>query len=453
MVAIGVELLFPVLFLAALAAIARATLGSWLAPGAFFPLFWTGLFVLCLGVNQYYPMWAPALWWINFSLLLFYLGSLGGKLRRKSLSEPQGERVPLDLPHLQRVTVICSVVGILYILFRERYAPDLLDKPPSWYQIFLGVLYAAPLFGGILFADQTSWRARAIALFSLLPAMFYAVASLGRSQLVLGIFFWAAAYWGTRTYRSHGKVRLLSFQMAALGVLFLIFAYVVGAVLGRLRDVGQLPLDERLASYGDVLHQADLGRDLEAFRGSVFGHPYSFSYYLNRTIDFPPTPRLGAYVFAGPLDLLGIVQRAPFENFTLDSGVESNVYTLFRPPIEDFGLLGSFVSFLVAGVIAGVSYSRIESGDIRWLPVMTMFYPHVMVVGGLFFVYNSFVLAYVLLAAYLIVLNRRRGHRTAWVAPRNSIHPAPHSAAARRGSSGSDSATYSAGGSECVPQS
>jgi len=450
---IGVELLFPVLFLAAVAAIARATLGSFLAPGAFFALFWTGLCVLCLGVNQYYPIWAPALWWINLSLLLFYLGSLAGKLRRSSLSEPQGERAPLELPHLKRVTVICSVVGIIYILFRERYAPDLLDKPPSWYQIFLGALYAAPLFGGILFADQTSWRARTIALLSLLPAMFYAVTSLGRSQMVLGIFFWAAAYWGTRTYRAHGKVRLLNLQMAALAVLFLIFAYVVGAVLGRLRDVGHLPLQERLASYGNVLQRADLERDLESFRGSVFGHPYSFSYYLNRTIDFPPTPRLGAYVFAGPLDLLGIVERIPFENFTLDSGVESNVYTLFRPPIEDFGLVGSFLSFFVAGVIAGVSYSRIVSGDFRWLPVMTMFYPHVMVVGGLFFVYNSFLLAYLFLAGYLIIACRRRAHQSAPVAPRISIGPAPDLGAAGRVPAGTDSRTYSAGGSKCVPQS
>jgi hypothetical protein len=419
-----VDLVFPVLFLAALAAVARATLGSWLAPGAFFPLFWTGLFVLSLGANDYYPLWAPALWWIDFSLLLFYLGGLAGKLRMRAAAEQPRRSTTFQLPQLERVVILCSVIGILYPFFRERYAPDLMDTPPSWYQIFLGMLYAAPLFGGVLFAEQTSRRAKAISLFSLVPALFYALASMGRSQLVLGIFFWAASYWGTKIYRCQGKVRLINPQMAMLALVFLVCAYVIGAVLGRLRDVGHLPLSERLASYSDVLERAELGRDLENFRGSVFGHPYAFSYYLNRTIDFPPTPRLGGYLFAGPLDLLGIQERTPFENFALDTGVQSNVYTLFRPPIEDFGLIGSFVSFLFAGLIAGFAYSGIATGNIRWLPILTMFYPHVMVVGGLFFAYNSFTLAHCLLAAYLLwAVGRSRESRRSSPVFSNSMAP------------------------------
>lgn len=405
---IAIDLIFPVLFLAGLAGLARVTLGSWLAPGAFFPLFWTGLCALCLAVNEYYPMWAPALWWIDLSLLLFYVGSLGGKLWIRPAAQPPGQSQSLHLHRLEAAVILCSVVGVLYTLFRERYAPNLLDKPPSWYQIFLGMLYAAPLFGGILFADQPSPRAKTISLLSLVPPLFYALASLGRSQFLLGIFFWAASYWGTRTYRSRGRVSLLNLQMAALALLFLLVCYVVGTILGRLRDVAHLPLAERLGSYYEVLEQADLGRDLEKFRGSVFGHPYSFSYYLNRTIDFPPSPRLGAYAFAGPLDLLGIVERTPFENFVLDAGVDSNVYTLFRPPVEDFGLIGSFVSFLIAGLIAGFAYSNIAAGDIRWLPILTLFYPHVMVVGGLFFAYNSFTLAQCLLGGYLLFVAKRR---------------------------------------------
>ena len=421
---IDVDIVFPILFLAALAAVARATLSSWLAPGAFFPLFWTGLFVLSVGANDFYPLWAPALWWIDFSLLLFYLGGLAGKVWMRAAPEQPGGFRSFQLPQLERVVIFCSVVGILYTFFRERYAPDLMDSPPSWYQIFLGMLYAAPLFGGVLFADQTSRRAKAISLFSLVPALFYALASLGRSQLVLGIFFWAASYWGTKIYRCNGRVRLLNPQMAMLALVFLVFAYVVGAILGRLRDVGHLPFSERFASYGDVLEHAELGRDLENFRGSVFGHPYAFSYYLNRTIDFPPTPRLGAYLFAGPLDLLGIRERTPFESFALDMGVQSNVYTLFRPPIEDFGLIGSFVSFLFAGLIAGFAYSSISGGDIRWLPILTMFYPHVMVVGGLFFAYNSFTLAHCLLAAYLVLaVGRGRESRSSLQLFSNSTPP------------------------------
>src|SRR5262249_5517237 len=158
----------PVLALAALAGIARSTLGSWLAPGAFFPLFWTGLYILSLAAHEYYPLWSPALWWIDFSLLFFYVGSLTARFRLRRSPMPTETRT-LALASLETFTIACSVLGICYAVFRERYAPDLLDKPPSWYQVFLGILYATPLLGGILYATRTGARAKLVALFSLLP--------------------------------------------------------------------------------------------------------------------------------------------------------------------------------------------------------------------------------------------------------------------------------------------
>src|SRR5262249_3465142 len=140
---------------------------------------------------------------------------------------------------------------------------------------------------------------------------------------------------------------------------------------------------------------------------SVFAHPYLFSRYLRYAFDNPPPPKNGVLTFGGPLQLLGVYERTHFEDFQVDPGIQSNVYTLFRPPIDDFGFAGSFISFLVAGVLAGWAYRRISHGDIIFAPILTAFYPHVLVVGGYFFAYNTLVLCHVMVGMYLVFVLRK----------------------------------------------
>jgi hypothetical protein len=112
------------------------------------------------------------------------------------------------------------------------------------------------------------------------------------------------------------------------------------------------------------------------------------------------------------VELTGLRRRAAYENFDIDRNVSSNVYTLFRPPIDDFGLVGSFFSFLVAGFLAGFAYGRVARGQVIWAPITNMFYPHVLVIGGYFFSYNSTILAHGFVALYLFWhRNQQRGEK------------------------------------------
>ena len=411
---VSLEVLLPALCLALLAIFARLTLGSWLAPGAFFPLFWTGLIAISM-TFQDYPLWGPAIWWIDGSLLLFYVGSLlaQGTASKKGRKRRIAPDPNVKFKHLDKLVVSCSALGVLYILTREWFAPTVADSPPAWFQLLLGALYAGPLFGGMLFASEPSRRERFIGLLSVLPALIYAFAYLGRSPMLAALYFWAAGFWSIRTLRCRGRVPLITPKLIVLAPMLFLALSATGTIIGALRrDAFGVPLSERVAGYRGVLGEADPEKEWAGFRGAVFGHPFSFSYYLKRALDRPPEPQYGALTFSGPMELAGFRQRAPSENFALDRNVSSNVYTLFRPPIEDFGLVGSFFSFLFAGFLAGLAYVRIARGQVIWAPITNMFYPHVLVIGGYFFSYNSTIVAHAFVGLYLCWhLNQQRGEK------------------------------------------
>src|SRR6202008_4493584 len=89
------EIVPPLAVLIAIAGIARFLLGSWTAPGAFFPLFWSALLLGSMLV-PHFPIWVPALWWIDGTLLVFLLGSLAGQMGSEEKPRATPEK-PRDL--------------------------------------------------------------------------------------------------------------------------------------------------------------------------------------------------------------------------------------------------------------------------------------------------------------------------------------------------------------------
>ena len=401
---LSVEVVIPIVCLGILSCAARVTLGSWLAPGAFFPLFWTALLLLSLVEAERYPIWAPALWWIDATILIFFVGSLiakGSAVRKRQGPVPQPK--PIQLPYIELLIVTCSVLGLCYIVFRESVAPDIFDEPPKWFQPLLSALYAGPVFGGMLLGSEPPRRRRKILAFiSLAPTLIYSVAYLGRSPMLAGLFHCYAGFSIARAYSLEGRAPLIGLKTFALAAAVLIGTSAVGMAIGIMKRVDYpSSLRDRVMGYGEVLQDSDPEREWGNFKNSVFAHPYVFSHYLRHALDHPPTPRNGLLIFGGPLQLLGVHERTPFEDFQVDPGVQSNVYTLFRPPIDDFGLAGSFISFLIAGLLAGWAYRQISRGKMLFAPILTAFYPHVLIVGGYFFAYNTLVLCHVIVGTYL----------------------------------------------------
>lgn len=412
---ISVEVLTPILALAILSLFARVTLGSWVAPGAFFPLFWTGLIVASLAVPEY-PLWPVALWWIFASLFLFYAGSfVGGSAAavrsRKHVVVPRRQVI---FPKLDVITLVSTLLGLSYALLRGFFAPTILDTPPLWFQFLLSFLFGAPLFGGMLFASASSNRARRLAVLSVAPAVFFSVTNLGRGPLLASVYFWLAGYWSVRVFLGRGVVPLFTPKVLLTTPILAALLIAMGTGIAALRIIGvesEWSLSDRLALYPAILRQADPMEEFLGFRHGALSHPYAFSFYLKNALNNPPTPQYGILTFSGPLKLLGIKGRTDgYIQFEVEPGIYSNVFTLFMPPIEDFGLEGSMIVFFGSGLISGWAYRRVAQGNTLPIPLLTMFYPHVLVIGGYFFSFNSIVLAHVLVGVYLYWA-RRTLHR------------------------------------------
>lgn len=400
----------PLLAIIGLTLVARATLGSWLAPGAFFPLIWSAMILLGMTVPEY-PPWPAALWWMFAALAVFYAGNLlaGGRPVGEiswGSAPPQRE---VQLPHLHGIGRLLFLIALVYVLLKPIITPRPIDNPPLWFQVLLIANYAAPLLAGMGLAVDRSWRGWSLAALINFPAVVNAILSTGRSSLLAAIYFTLAGYWSVRTVQRRGQAPLLTLRTLIVAPLLLITLSVLGTGIGRLRAIDntrELTISERLTEYPELLRDADPDKEWYGFRHGVLSHPYAFSVYLKRALDHPPEPQYGMLTFSGPLELVGLHQRTCYEAFEVDEGVYSNVYSLFMPPIEDFGLVGSFVSFFVAGLIAGWGYLRVSQGSLPYIPILTMFYTHVLVIGGYFFAYNSMVFAHVVLGAYLLWCSR-----------------------------------------------
>jgi oligosaccharide repeat unit polymerase len=133
-------------------------------------------------------------------------------------------------------------------------------------------------------------------------------------------------------------------------------------------------------------------------------------------------PALGQYTFAGVFELLHIHTRVAgvyTEQVTI-GGSTYNIYTAFRGLIEDFTVPGALVFLALVGFGAQMAYQRVRPGNLPYAGLLAAFYAATLwsfVVD--IFIYNSIVLAFVVLVGYLILAARLTSTRA--VAPQVSV--------------------------------
>jgi hypothetical protein len=209
---------------------------------------------------------------------------------------------------------------------------------------------------------------------------------------------------------TRGHVPIFGFRRAASAVVAVATVVLLAVLATNFRQyvhMGTQNWVERAQLFQEETRADRVEGAWLSLRHGVFGHIYAFSYWFDRAYDAPPKPLWGVHFFAGPLSLLGLKEREPSENFFIEPGVESNVYTLFRIVIEDWGFAGSLVVFFLVGLLVGVAYDRVAHGRLIPQVILCIYYTYVISIGGHVLVYNSLILTFTLCAAYLIWLNRR----------------------------------------------
>jgi oligosaccharide repeat unit polymerase len=403
-----VEHLAPLVLMLTFAAWVRARHASWFAPGPFFLLVWTVQFVLAFVVPEYH-VWSPTLWWMLLTCFAFVIGSLVGQaLGAKSSAPPHGDSSSspvLTFPAPTATLIICSGMSLAYVFVAQALKVDLRmnEAPvPLWAQTFLVFHYTGPILGGMLFAGGAlKGNRRWMALLPFVGPATLAIIYAGRTALGAPVLFWFAGFVAVSTLRIHGRVPLFSPKAMLIAGAVAAILIIIGVGIQHLRNVKEQSADlfDLTASY-DKASIEGVSDEWPRFRFAVFGNVYSFSHYFERVWDYPAELQWGAVWFMGPLKLFNIAPRHTYEGFYVEWGIVSNVYTMFRGPIEDFGLAGSLLWWLALGILVGRAYASVFAGNIRWAWLLIWFYVDTAIIGGFFFRYNTIIVAHTLVAVY-----------------------------------------------------
>ncbi|MEO8192576.1 MAG: O-antigen polymerase [Gemmatimonadales bacterium] len=409
-----------------MAAAFRVATGTWLHPAALFPMWWSFAAVLPLIVAHDEPVSPWAVAWVIVASAFVSAGAVAGnggfvtrrtasprapgKLEKQLLSWPMtialilglGSSVAFALASgvsLADVTDIERLVVVSNQAYVARYADVAAPSPPGISQALLPFVYLAPVIGGMVFVLRHEWRWRLLALGTILPAIAVTVLQTTKAAVLFSVSLWLSSYFATRVRLGRLRVFTRGHLVVAvvLGVVTTVFFFAVG--IARMAST-----DTSLAGIVRV-----------KLITAAFGHMSVFSQWLGEYWNQAFTPTLGSYTFAGPLEMLGFKQRVPgiFENVVeLIAGETSNIYTGFRPLIQDFTLPGALAILAVLGFVSGASFREVARGNTGAVPVLVAAYITILWTPiTWFWIYNSLTATVVAVGLLVLAVRIVRGAR------------------------------------------
>jgi len=419
------------LFLAIFALFARVQQGSWLAPGAFFALYWSAFVILSLFAVQDFNVAPAGILWILFAVFTVYTGTMlgsGGMLfKRVRPLQGHADSLPfyrlrhLNLPWLSHLTLICSILGfgavitltwstgglstLLSITSLAKMARDYslarygipgYREPELAVFLFIFV-YTGGLFGGTLFAIKSSKYHCLIALMPLIPAILVFAVLSTRASIYFTAVLWLAAYFSAVVgiKKGRGRLFILKLNLLAFTLVSMVLAVVMGGYVLR---SGTVNLNTDVVA--DLLHRASV---------DIFGSLPAFSQWFKYYWCEEAAPKLCAFTFTSPCAWLGISERIRTTPVEIGPyGITTTIYTLFYGLIKDFTLVGSLIVLFIGGILAGRSFRQVARGKIAHLPILVAFYAITLTsFTGCLFAYTTILMAWIIFSGYLAFVKIR----------------------------------------------
>jgi oligosaccharide repeat unit polymerase len=276
-------------------------------------------------------------------------------------------------------------------------------------QALLPFVYLAPALGGIVFVARRKIVWKFLGAVTLTPSVMVTVLQTTKSALLMALILWLSGYFTTRLRQGKTAVFTKGHLAIGLAVAGLGTIFFLGTSLARL---GSTDLGLIGTASGKLI-------------GAAFGHMTVLSQWLTEYWTQPFSPTLGKLTFAGPLELVGAGKRIPglFESLIdLISGDTSNIYTAFRPLIQDFTLPGAIAALVLIGFVGGVSFRMVATGNGRAAPVLLGTYATILWMPiTWFWIYNSLTATMIALAVLAFLVRRRRLDSPRWRSLRSPI--------------------------------
>lgn len=401
----------------AFATLARRWSGSWYSPASFFAGFWlvfAGLPLIGSPIG------------IEPAGMLFVAAACGAVLagawaarRWRPASRPAYETVH-EPPMLGWLVAGCTVLGvaavaiIVYDVDTGNLAPRGLSfsaivetihrlavarnggtwEEPAPARVLTTAMYLGAMLSGVILGFRTRPWSRWLSLLVFVPSVLVTVLLTTRSSLLLPIALAISAYLATSIATRRAPALSLGRAAAAAGLIVVIAA---GFFLVQMA---------RYAGWSSGSPAAVV----QSMWFNLFPYLAVFSiWFTNHAMEASLHPAFGQYTFAGVFDLLHIHSRVAglYTDQVVINGDQYNVYTAFRGLIQDFTIPGALVFLALVGFGAELAYGRVRAGDIRFAGLLAAFYAATLwsfVVDV--FIYNTIVLAFVLLIGYLALSPR-----------------------------------------------
>lgn len=408
------------------AALMRTVTGTWLQPGSFFSLFWcfAGILPLLLAPSERVGPNA-ILWLIAASIAVSagaFAGNGGFKTRRiavpatvttselnvfglilaASVTLGIGSNVVFlssSSVALADVFDIEKLVIVSNQAYLQRYAEAGAPSGAGLSQALLPFVYLAAAAGGILFELRKEILWKCFALFAFVPALVVTVLQTTKAAMLFAIVLWLSGYFATRL--RFGKLAVFTRG-------HLVVAVITGSALTAFFFAVGLA---RLASTDVSLLNVVMLKLIT----SAFGHMTVFSQWLAEYWSQPFEPSLGKFTFAGPLEMAGLSRRIPglFESIIeLVAGETSNIYTAFRPLIQDFTIPGALAVLAVLGCVGGIGFRMVAAGRWSGLPLLLVAYVTIFWTPiTWFWIYNSLTATIVGVGLIVFLIRLLRGRQ------------------------------------------
>lgn len=351
----------------------RKVVGTWLFPGCLFSLFWFCYTFFPLVIMFEFPVNPISILFITICVILFswtFIFFNWKSAFSENLKKPNVHYV-FNTSFL-RTTLIFSIIVSIYFSFQHviiqgftfndiitrtvfvaekfallRYAEKL--KPSFFGPISLIFCYISVLVGGLLFGSTLKKRKKKFILLCFFPALIVMLTQSAKGLFFGSIFYFLGGIMVTSIFKN--KLQLLKGKNIAIVSKISIFSVILISLsfLSRgLREVNQMTIILERLRY--------------LFASYFFGHLYNFSDWFNsylgisHKMDFDTSHyHYGYYTFTGIFKFFGSKKEAPtgtFSEFNEHSGaMTSNVYTIFRGFVMDFGIVGTLVFVIINGFL------------------------------------------------------------------------------------------------------
>lgn len=344
-----------------------------LCPGRLFTYFWSGqILLLIIGGYGYLLFKYSGILFILLCIVTFNLGASLIKKNKISTAKIQlKSAIRFNVRKLLRLVLTFALLGFISPIYDlmshgfdlsglfdltsvlemnngmsvDRYSGD--ENSGGVFVKLLSVLGSlSPLLGGFVFNLVSIRREKLMCTITFLPALFGSLTQGAKMGIIASVFLFFSGYIVCGFLLN--KTLNFKIKYFVWGVLCTVAFFSV-LLISMMFRIGKFDID----TFEIVKVK---------FISYAFGHLPAFDIWFDSQEIIPETMSFGGKMFLGITNFLGIMKREQgmYQDFITISnmGDETNVFTIFRVFIDDFGIIGTPLFCFFLGVFFQQTYVK-----------------------------------------------------------------------------------------------